>query len=488
MPRPMLPVRTLPVMDPVEVPEGACCEACAARPAQSPVAPADAARPASPRRPIRRGDDRRVTFGGLIAAAGLLGLAAIAAVHPFDAGRTVWLPLHLALAGAAGTAIASVMPFFTTALGRVAPAPATARVVAIVLIAGGAVAVSAGVAASVLPLATAGGLAYIVGLVVTAAVAFAPLRTSLGIGLRVVPLAYAAAIACVVTGAGLATAMVAGWPPVATAWGSLKPAHAWLNVFGFLAVVIAATLIHLAPTVVGARIRPRRSATIALSGLVAGPPLVALGFALGSDAGVWLGGTLELVGALALVHHGFGVGRDRGRWTGDAGWHRFTGTSLVVAPVWFLVAVAFAVWPMLERGATPAAWSVDRLAVPLALGWVAQVLIGSWTHLVPAIGPGDPPVHARQRRRLGRWAVPRLLLWNGGVALIVAGGLAGSGILGALGAAAVAIGLIAALGLLVASAVVDPRSGGRCRRDTRRRPGRGRRRPARRGDRQRRAR
>ena len=50
------------------------------------------------------------------------------------------------------------------------------------------------------------------------------------------------------------------------------------------------------------------------------------------------------------------------------------------------------------------------------------------------------------------------LLWNGGVALIVAGGLAGSGIIGALGAAALAIGLVAALGLLVASAVVDPRS------------------------------
>ena len=76
-------------------------------------------------------------------------------------------------------------------------------------------AVSAGVAAGAGPLATAGGLAYVVGLLLTAAVSFVPLRASLGLGIRIVPLAYGAAIACVVAGAGLATAMVAGWPPVA---------------------------------------------------------------------------------------------------------------------------------------------------------------------------------------------------------------------------------------------------------------------------------
>ena len=49
----------------------------------------------------------------------------------------------------------------------------------------------------------------------------------------------------------LSTAFVAGITPIVERWALLKPAHAWLNVIGFLSLVVAATLIHLAPTVVG---------------------------------------------------------------------------------------------------------------------------------------------------------------------------------------------------------------------------------------------
>ena len=80
--------------------------------------------------------------------------------------------------------------------------------------------------------------------------------------------AYAAALADVAVGVAIATAdgRRLGAASIG-AWAALKPAHAWLNVFGFLSIVVAATLVHLAPTVVGARIQPRRSATIALVGL-----------------------------------------------------------------------------------------------------------------------------------------------------------------------------------------------------------------------------
>jgi len=415
--------------------------------------------PTGARAPIRRGADRRVTFAGLATAAILLGLAGAAAVLRLGGGQATWLALHLALAGAATTAIASLMPFFTTALARVAPARPVARIVAIVCIAGGALAVAGGVAGGARALAVAGGTAYLVGLVLTAANALLPLRSTLGVGLRAVPLAYGAALGCVTAGAALATAMVAGWQPVIASWAVLKPAHAWLNVFGFLSVVIAATLIHLAPTVAGARIRRRRSASFALIGLVAGAPIVAIGFASGSDGLARTGATLELVGAAALVAHAIGVQRDRGRWTGDAGWHRFTGLGLLAAPVWFIVAVVIATEPILRAGATPAAWSVGPVAAPLAVGWVAQVLIGSWSHLLPAIGPGDQAVHARQRRRLGTAAVPRWVMWNGGLALVVMGGASRSDTAGAFGTVAVAGSLFVALGLLLASIVVDTRPG-----------------------------
>ena len=421
----------------------------------------DGARPSAARPPIRRDLDRRITFAGLTVAAALLGSAAGAAAYSFATGQGVWLSLHLALAAAAGTAVASVMPFFTTALARVAPADPVPRVAAIGLVAGGALAVAVGVAGGMPPLAVAGGATYLGGLLVTAANAFLPLRSSLGFGLRVVPLAYGAALCCVLLGVALATSMVAGWQPVVADWAALKPAHAWLNVFGFLSVVIAATLIHLAPTVAGSRIRTRRSGSTALLGLALGAPIVALGFASGSDAMARAGALLEIAGAVALVGHGIGVQRDRGRWTTDAGWHRFAGVSLLAAPAWFLVAVGVATGPILVSGAAPSSWSIAALAGPLVIGWIAQVMVGSWTHLVPAIGPGDQAVHARQRRRLGWAATPRLAAWNGGLALVVVGVATGSAGIGTIGAAAVAVGLVVALGLLVASVAVDPGHGTR---------------------------
>jgi hypothetical protein len=284
-------------------------------------------------------------------------------------------------------------------------------------------------------------------------VAFLPLRSALGFRPRLVDLAYLVAIGEVAVGVALATAMLAGWAPVTGAWGTLKPAHAWLNVFGFVTVVIAASLTHLAPTVAGARIRPRRSAAVALLALMAGAPLVAIAFASGWDPIAGLGAVIELVGATALVVHGAAVQRDRGRWTSDHGWHRFAGFSLVAAPGWLLVTLAIGGGRILTLGATPEAWDVRLLAVPVVAGWIGQVLVGSWTHLVPAIGPGDQPRHAVQRQWLGRAATSRWLLWNGGVALATAGLLVQADLLVAAGGIAIGISLASALALLAAAMV-----------------------------------
>lgn len=444
--------RTLPLIEP-EAAEGACCAACAAQ--QAPAQPT-ASRPVvlpviqPARPPTGRGVDRRVTFAGLLVAAALLALAALAAIGS-AVGGTVWLPLHLAMAGAAGTAIASVLPFFTTALARAAPGHPGLRVTAIGLIAGGTLLAGLGMTGGQAGLAALGGAAYLAGLCAVAGSAFLPLRAAIGFRLRLVPLAYGVALAQVGTGVALATAMLAGWAPVAGAWVTLKPAHAWLNVFGFVTVVMAASLIHLAPTVAGARIRPRRSASIALIGLMTGAPLVAVGVAAGWDVVARAGALVELIGGAALAVHGAVVQRDRGRWTSDPGWHRFAGLSLVAAPAWLLVVLAIGAGRVLWLGASPAAWSVGLVALPLVAGWIGQVLVGSWTHLVPAIGPGDQAVHAVQRRWLGRSSTPRWLAWNGGVALGTIGVLAGDAALTAAGGALLGAALLAAIGLLVVS-------------------------------------
>lgn len=403
---------------------------------------------------IVRGTDRRITFGGVAVAAILLGIAGASAMLAGPASRP-WLPLHLAMAGAAGTAIAAVLPFFTAALAQVGPARPVVRIMAIAMIGGGAVVAAAGMVLGEPLASSAGGTAYVAGLAALAAAAFLPLRAALGSRLRLVHVAYAAAMAQVAIGVILATTMLAGWAPVVGRWAALKPAHAWLNVFGFLALVVAATLVHLGPTVAGARIRPRRSVTVALAGLIGGPPLVAVGFATGWHVIGGAGAIAELVGMAALAAHGAAVQRDRGRWTSDFGWHRFAGLSLLLAPVWLLVAVGIGAGRILWFGATPGAWSVDVIAIPLVAGGIGQVLVGAWTHLIPAIGPGDQGSHAVQRRWLGQAATTRWLGWNAGTSMATIGVLAGSEVLVATGGALLGAALVAGLVLLGASLVVS---------------------------------
>ena len=42
---------------------------------------------------------------------------------------------------------------------------------------------------------------------------------------------------------------------------------------------------------------------------------------------------------------------------------------------------------------------VAHREAPLAVGFVAQAVIGSWTNLMPAIGPGDASAHRGLARR-----------------------------------------------------------------------------------------
>ena len=375
---------------------------------------------------MARADDRRIAYAGLIVSAVLMALAIASLALPAPIRRGVWLPLHLALAGAAATAVASVMPFFTTTLGVAPPARRSIRIAAISFVSIGSLVIVTGVVTAFPAVATVGGLAYIAGLGAVAIAAFRPLGASLGPKRLLVSAAYGAALVYVVIGAATATAMLAGVTPIVERWGLLKPAHAWLNAFGFLSLVVAATLIHLAPTVAGTRIRPRWSSIVAVTCLAVGAPVIAGGFALDNNVLVRSGALVEVVGATALVWHGVSVQRDHGRWTTDLPWHRLTSFSLLAAPVWFLVATTIACARLLWYGAAPVAWAIDEVIAPLAIGWLAQVLVGASSHLLPNLGPGDALAHARARQILGRGAAVRLVALNVAVALLLVGHFSGS--------------------------------------------------------------
>ncbi|MBA3875852.1 MAG: hypothetical protein C0498_02780 [Anaerolinea sp.] len=413
---------------------------------------------------IARSADRRIAFGGLLVAGLYLALAAASLLLPPAIRLGTWLPAHLALAGAASTAIAAVLPFFTAALVVAPPARPAVRIGGIALVSVGAFAamtVYGHARGEAVPAALAGG-AFLAGLGLVAVAAFAPLRGALGPRRILVERAYALALANVAVGATIATFLIGGNLAVGAAWGALKPAHAWLNLVGFVGLIIVATLLHFAPTVSGTRLRPRVSGRLAVVGVAIGAPLVAAGYAAGADLVARAGALAVLAGAFGVAAHGAAVHLDaeRGRWTTDAGWHRLTAGAILAGQAWLAVGLAVAATRVLGYGASPAGWSLALLVGPLVIGGVAQILAGAMTHLLPAIGPGDPIRHAAQRRILGRVATARLVVLNAGAVLVTIGlgptAVTGAGALGStlveLGLAGAALGIGTTLVLLARAA------------------------------------
>jgi hypothetical protein len=260
-------------------------------------------------------------------------------------------------------------------------------------------------------------------------------------------------------GATLGTLFVAGWDPVVSRWAQLRPAHAWTNLVGFVSLVIVSTLLHFLPTVLGTRVVPRRSAMLGVLGIACGSPVVVAGLVLGSWPVVAAGCAVTLVGALALAVEAVRVGRARGRWTTDPGWHLVTGVGLLAGIAWFVVGIVLATARLLEVGPSGDAWSTTLVGSPLALGWVVQVLIASWTHLLPSIGPGGPVEHARQRGILGRAARTRLVLLNAGVAAAAIGWPLGIATATAAGLACVGLAVLWSVGLAFLALRVRPEGG-----------------------------
>jgi hypothetical protein len=400
----------------------------------------------------RRGDDRRIALAAVLVAAAFLALAAlVSVVQPFgSAPAAPWLPLHLALAGGATTAIAGVMPFFVAALSGGHPASRLVRASAVALVAVGALLVSArAVWPSAAPVAGIGGLVFLAGVAATAAATRSTGRTGLLVRRPVVTLGYRVALANLALGASLGTLAAIGFAPVIERWTLLRPAHAWANVVGFVSVVVIATLLHFLPTVLGTRIVPRRTAVIAVLGPALGVPIVVGGLVLGAPAVAGGGAVVVLVAAVALAAEAVASVRARGHWTTDPGWHLVAEAGLVAGVAWYVLGIGLASGQLILYGIgiTPDGWSTPLVAAALVVGWVVQVLIASWTHLVPAIGPGDQAAHARQRATLGRWAAPRVVALNAGTALLAVGWPLGLGTLATLGMVLVAAAVLSSAAL-----------------------------------------
>ncbi len=449
-------IRPLLVVEPSRDQEEACCAECAAGSVPSSAGPgprlATTLPVLQPARPaMRRDADRTIAGVGLGIAAVFVAAGLLTSLAAALSGGTTWLPLHLVLAGAAGTAIAGVLPFFSAALAVAPPADPRLRLTAVGTVALGALFIVASIAAGRPSLGHVGGSVYLVGVVLAGIAGYRPLRGALGPRRRLLERASLAALAAALVGVLLVTAMLAGWAPVVERWAMLKPAHVWLNLIGSLSVIIVTTLTHLAPTIEGTRMRPRATASVALVGLTIGSSAVALGYAFALDPLARLGAVGALIGAAAVLVHTLAVRSSDDPWTTDVAWHRFAIWSLRLGSAWFLGGMVVLAGRVLWLGADPAALSLTAIGIPFVMGWVLQVLVGSWSHLIPALGPGDPGVRARRREWLSRAAMPRLMALNAGTLAAWFGVWLGVPVLLVVGALGVGLAL-AASGALAAVA------------------------------------
>ncbi len=415
------------------------------------------AKGATRRQAVDRRADRVVAMTAIAAAMAFLVAAVLVAFLPSAERVGLWLPIHLALAGAASTAIAGVMPFFSAAIGTAQPVDARLRWTSVLLVAGGASAITFGFSRGLLTLASLGGVAFIAGAIIVGYATLAPWRHGLGPKGGVVAVGYGAAVVMVVLGATLATLFLARWPPIMEAWVSLKPAHAWLNLVGFVSLIIATTLLHFFPTVVGTRIRRTPAAYATTLGLASGAAVVALGFAVDADSVVRVGAVLVAIGALGLTVYAVGAWRARFHWRTDHAWHAFAMGGLVSAIAWFDVGMLLAVFRLLTDGASPGAVDVTILIGPLVAGWLGLAVLASATHLVPAVGPGNAAAHARQRNSLGRWALLRLAGANAGIVLATLGLAVGLDAVTALGTVLLGVALLLTAVLLVTAVAAGMR-------------------------------
>jgi hypothetical protein len=361
--------------------------------------------------------ERHVLALGL-ALSGLFVTAALAtAAWSVLSGGHIWAALHLALAGAATVAIGTFMPHFAITLAGTRPSPAPQRLATLALLAVGSATVVLGGTLLGGRWAAAGAGLVGLGLAGVAMHTLAPLRDPLARRHPVVAVAYGTALAELAAGVALAGLAVAGVPAVISEWALVRPAHVWLTLFGGVSLTILATLVYLAPTVYGARIRPGRDLAIAVLGMGIGPIVVAGGFVLDSRTAVLAGMAITGAGAVAQLVYVFDCRRRRGPYTSSHDWRRVVTGHLVAGPFWF-VAASVAALVELVLGRQLAGWSTGLLALPMVAGWMLQELVSSWTHLLPAVTPGSAEVHARQRRVLAIASRTRLVTWNGGLGLL----------------------------------------------------------------------
>ncbi|HEX6207005.1 MAG TPA: hypothetical protein VF058_01470 [Actinomycetota bacterium] len=377
-------------------------------------------------------------FSGPSAAAQVLAriwlLAAAASLLLPAADRLGWwLPIHLALAGAAGSAVSGTLPLFANALAGAHDLPQ--RWDPLLLVTAGAASIAIGRPLAITWLLAVGGGAYALGslrltwLVLTARRAGSNRRHSAAL------FAYAGAALSLTLGAILGALLGAGSVGGAAIL-DVRAAHVTLNAEGFLALAVAGSLLVLVPITLRVR-APDATGRLVVGSLGLGVILQAAGHVASWTPLVAVGAGAALVGAADLVRVAAGsVARGPRMPEPGAALH------LLSVPLWLLGVTAAALILALTGSA---GWPLPLVAA-LTLGVFVQALLGAWSYLLPVSDPAGSEARRARLERTRRWAWPRAAVFNAGAALVAltaAGWLPSSlGTIGLVGAAAAALAAI----------------------------------------------
>lgn len=341
-------------------------------------------------------------------------LAAGVVAVPLGAAGEVepWLPVHLLLLGAATNAIVIWTRHFTGTLLRARDLPGGSVGWRLVALNVAVLGVLGGVSAGLRTLSAVAAAAT--GAVICAHLAALVRTARIGLGGPYAPTVrfYWVAAGALLAGVAAGTALVVGVP---NGWyARVYAAHVHLNLFGWVSLAVLGTEFTLWPTVLRTRISGAvsRSARRALVGCTVGLALAVAGLLVAARPLVVVGLFVYLAGVVSCLVPFVSTARRRPPRT-PAAWMLATGTAwLLIALLLDLVAVLAAPDP---------AGLAGRIAgvVPwLLTGFVAQVLAGALTYLLPVVLGGGPALGRRTAALLERWGRVRTVALNAGIAVV----------------------------------------------------------------------
>ncbi|MEU8652440.1 multicopper oxidase domain-containing protein [Streptomyces sp. NPDC048737] len=340
-----------------------------------------------------------------------LALAAVAAQESLPVAR--WLAVHMFLLGAVTTAVLVWSEHFAVALLH-ARIPDERRSTARLATANLAVAgLLLGVWAA-RPLLTAVAAVALVAAATAHLVMLVRLgRGALGGRLKPIVSYYRAATAALIAGTVLGALLAGGGAGGPDRYAGLRLAHLHVTLLGWIGLPVLGTLFMLWPTVLGVRMKGRTTKVsrqvlwLAGGGLATAVTALAFGRRWPAVAGL----ALYLAGVALAAHLLARTARHSRPVSAAAAW------TLAAATCWLAVAVTVDLARLATAPLAAAQTAIDALLPVLLVGFVAQVLIGALTYLLPVVLSTGPRDRAAVRALLERGWLPRAAALNTGVAL-----------------------------------------------------------------------